>query len=163
MVSEKELRESPRTFSMDVQKDLKIIFHTHKLISFVYREYNYSGGAHGNTLYRFMTVDNETRKPFLINNLFNRNALEDLRPVLEKWYLVEKGLKQGTSLKDAGLFENQISKNPSSCYVTDKGVGFIYNPYTIAPYSTGAIHIFVPYTEITPMINKGFARYMNWL
>jgi hypothetical protein len=162
-ISEKELKESYRTFSADIQKNLKIIYHTHRFISFSYREFNYSGGAHGNTNYQFFTLDKESKKKISLNNLFNRTALEDLLPVLEKWYLIEKGLKAGTSLIQAGLFENNISKNPSSCYVTDKGMGFIYNPYMIAPYSSGLIHIFVPYTELTPLINKSFAKSMNWL
>ena len=162
-VSEKDLKESYRTFSSDIQKNLKIIYHTHRLISFSCREFNYSGGAHGNTNYQYFTLDKESKRKIILNTLFNRTALEDLLPVLEKWYLIEKGLKEGTSLIEAGLFENKISKNPSSCYVTDKGVGFIYNPYMIAPYSSGLIHIFVPYTELTPLINKSFAKSMNWL
>jgi hypothetical protein len=162
-VSEKELKASPRTFSVDLEKNLQIIYHTHRFISFAYREYNYSGGAHGISQYQFFTVDKESKKKLTITSLFNRTALEDLLPVLEKYYLIEKGLKPGMRLKDAGLFENKISINPTSCYVTDKGMGFIYNAYSIAPYSTGMIHIFVPYVELTPLINKSFAKSMNWL
>ena len=162
-ISEKELKESPRTFSVDIKKELQILYHTHKFISFFYKEYNYSGGAHGNTIGTFFTVDKESKKKISLNGLFNRTALEDLLPILEKWYLIEKGLKPGSNLKEAGLFEKNITKNPSSCYITDKGIGFLYNPYTIAPYSTGMIHIFVPATDLTPLINKSFAKYMNWL
>lgn len=162
-VSEKDLKESYRTFSVDIQKQLKVIHHTYRFISFAYQEYVYSGGAHGNTTHQFFTIDKENKKKIKINDLFNRTALEDLLPVLSKWYLIEKGLPKNTSLTEAGLFENKISKNPSSCYVTEKGIGFIYNPYTIGPYSSGMIHIFVPYNEITPFINRSFAKSMNWL
>ncbi len=162
-VSEKELKASPNAFSMVNDKSLQVIYLTYRYISFAYREYNYSGGAHGNVSYFFFTTDKESKKQLTLNSLFNRTALEDLLPLLEKYYMIEKGLKPGMSLKDAGLFENKISKNPSSCYVTDKGMGFIYNPYTIAPYSSGMIHVFVPYVELTPLINKAFAKSMNWL
>jgi hypothetical protein len=162
-ISENELKESPRSFSMVNDKNLQVIYHTYRYISFAYREYNYSGGAHGNINYHFFTTDKESKKQLTLNSLFNRTALEDLLPIIEKYYLIEKGLQPGMSLKDAGLFENKITKNPSSCYVTDKGMGFIYNPYTIAPYSSGMIHIFVPYVELTPLINKTFAKSMNWL
>jgi hypothetical protein len=162
-VSEKDLKESYRTFSADIQKQLKVIHHTYRFISFAYREHIFSGGAHGNTTYQFFTIDKENKKKIKINDLFNRTALADLLPVLSKWFLIEKGLPENTALTEAGLFENKISKNPSSCYVTDKGIGFIYNPYTIGPYSSGMIHIFVPYTEITPLINRSFAKSMNWL
>jgi hypothetical protein len=162
-VSERDLKASPNAFSMSNDKDLKVIYHTYRYISFAFREYNYSGGAHGNANFQFFTTDIETRKILTLQILFNRSALEDLLPILEKYYLIEKGLKPGMSLKDAGLFENKISKNPSSCYITDKGMGFIYNPYSIAPYSEGMIHIFVPYVDLAPLINKNFARAMNWL
>jgi len=162
-VSEKDLKESSKSFSMDIKKELQVLYHTHKFISFFYKEYSFTGGAHGNTSGSFFTVDNLSRKKISLTGLFNRSAMEDLLPILEKWYLVEKGMRPGSNLKEAGLFEKNITKNPSSCYVTDKGVGFLYNPYTIAPYSTGMIHIFVPYTDLTPLINKAFAKYMNWL
>ena len=162
-ISERDLKASPNAFSMVNDKNLQIIYHTFRFVSFAYREYTYSGGAHGNVNYFFFTTDKEEKKQLELNNLFSRTALEDLLPVLEKYYMIEKGLKPGSSLKNAGLFENKITKNPSSCYVTDKGMGFIYNPYTIAPYSSGMIQIFVPYIELTPMINKNFAKSMNWL
>jgi hypothetical protein len=162
-VSERELKASPNAFSMMNDKNLKVIYHSYRYISFAYREYIYSGGAHGNSSYHYFTTDKETRKILTLQSLFNRSALEDLLPLLEKYYLIEKGRKPGMSLKDAGLFENKISKNPSSCYVTDKGMGFIYNPYSIAPYSEGMIHIFVPYFDLARLINKNFAKSMNWL
>lgn len=162
-LSERDLKESPNAFSMIQDKNLQVIYHTYRYISFAYREFEYSGGAHGNTSYHYFTTDKESKKILTLTSLFNRTALEDLLPILEKYYLIERGFKIGTRLKDAGLFENKISKNPSSCYITDKGMGFIYNPYSIAPYSSGMIHIFVPYTELTPLINKSFAKSMNWL
>jgi len=162
-VNDRLLKESPNSFSLVNDKDLKIIYLTYRYVSFAYKEYNYSGGAHGNTNYHYFTTDKETRKIITLNSLFNRSALEDLLPILEKYYLIEKGLKPGSSLKDAGLFEDNISKSPSSCYITEKGIGFIYNPYSIAPYAEGLIHIFVPYIDLLPLINKSFARSMNWL
>jgi hypothetical protein len=162
-VNERELKQSPQTYSAVNDKRLLVMYHTYRYITFAFSDYFYSGGAHGNSIYHYFTTDKETRKVLTLQSLFNRSALEDLIPLLEKYYLIEKGLKPGMSLKDAGLFENKISKNPGACYITDKGMGFLYNPYSIAPYSSGMIHIFIPYYELAPILNKAFAKSMNWL
>jgi hypothetical protein len=39
-------------------------------------------------------------------------------------------------------------------FITGGGIGFFYNPYEIAPYSSGSTEIFLPWEEILPLLKK---------
>jgi hypothetical protein len=135
---------------------------THRFISFVSSDYNYSGGAHGITQLKYFTWDRKAGKTFSLQELFDPKAMENLMPVLAKQYLLENGYNPETPLYEAGLFENKLLEPPSSVYLTEKGMIFHYNPNTIAAYSTGMIDIFVPFQELRLLLEVPLLKYLGW-
>jgi hypothetical protein len=161
-ISEQELKRAPRTYSVDIRRTIHVANQTHRFISFVSSDYNYSGGAHGITQLKYFTWDRKAGKTFSLQELFDPKAMENLMPVLAKQYLLENGYNPETPLYEAGLFENKLLEPPSSVYLTEKGMIFHYNPNTIAAYSTGMIDIFVPFQELRLLLEVPLLKYLGW-
>ena len=78
---------------------------------------------------------------------------DELSKLLERKFRINYFLGTGQSLTEAGLFENNI--HPSeNYYPAANGIGFCYNPYELAPYSMGAIYIFLILEDLEPILKK---------
>ncbi|MBU6157746.1 MAG: DUF4163 domain-containing protein [Bacteroidetes bacterium] len=161
-INEQELKRAPRSYSVEIRRTIHIAHQTHRFISFVYSDYQFSGGAHGITQLKYFTWDRKAGKALMLQELFDQKAMDSLMPVLAKRYLSENGYDPGTPLYDAGLFENTLVESPSSVYLTDKGMIFHYNPATIAAYSTGMIDIFVPFQELRLLLQVPLLKSLGW-
>lgn len=49
------------------------------------------------------------------------------------------------------LFVSEVEPN-GNFGISGEGVTYIYNPYDIAPYSSGTIRIFIPWKELKPIL-----------
>lgn len=61
--------------------------------------------------------------------------------------MVEK-IKSNPSIFFTGA-EHYVDMTDASFYLTKEGIVFFFQPYTLAPYSTGVVEITVPYAEIS--------------
>ncbi|HEY9114603.1 MAG TPA: RsiV family protein, partial [Bacteroidales bacterium] len=53
---------------------------------------------------------------------------------------------------------DSISPN-RNIYVNGNGIGFLYNSYEIAPYSTGATNVFLEFSQIKDLLRRGTPVY----
>ena len=121
----------------------------------VYRidNYGYTGGAHGLGISRFLVFDLIEMTQLSLNDIFIPGFEDELSKLLERKFRINYFLGTGQSLTEAGLFENNI--HPSeNYYPAANGIGFCYNPYELAPYSMGAIYIFLIYEDIEHIRKK---------
>ncbi len=124
-----------------------------KLLSF-----SYEGGAHGNYGAAMHCFDIASKKPLFLNDILNIDSVR-LIPILERNFRKQARLTASEPLNKI-LFEKHLSLT-NNFYFTDKGIGFVYNPYEIAAYAQGIINIFVPYTDLQPYLDPGFAKRMQ--
>ena len=121
----------------------------------VYRidNYGYTGGAHGLGISRFLVFDLIEMTQLSLNDIFIPGFEDELSKLLERKFRINYFLGTGQSLTEAGLFENNI--HPSeNYYPAANGIGFCYNPYELAPYSMGAIYIFLIFEDLEPILKK---------
>lgn len=121
----------------------------------VYRTdaYAYTGGAHGMGMSRFLVYGMEEMKEISLQDIFHPGYHDDLSKLLEQQFRKDAFLGDGQPLTDAGLFENFIP--PSENYfLTEKGIVFYYNPYSIAPYAMGARMISLGWDEIGHLLKE---------
>jgi hypothetical protein len=155
---EEELREMPSMYSRDIVHRVTVNHQSGDFLCLEDMEWEYSGGAHGNGYSTYRILDLKNQKRLGMKDLFTPNGIKALPKLIEKRFRIQYGLKPGQSLKDAGLFENRIEKATENVYLTAKGVVFSYTAYEIGPYAMGPIEIFVPYTELKPHLQPGFAK-----
>ncbi len=116
------------------------------LLSIYEDVYEYTGGAHGNTVKYSDTWEINIGKRLLLSNLFKRGY--DYRRVILKE--IEK---QAIKLEQSGqipFFDDYklgIKKyfDEKNYYLTTNGLAIYYPLYTIAPYVAGIIVFIIPY------------------
>ncbi len=155
---ETEILENP--FFRNSNNDLgcSVNSETKRLICLQFVFYEYSGGAHGITGISFINADKLEKKVIKIEDvLLNPGSLQLLR-ILESRFRIQSGAPPGRKLSELGLFEDRIMKLSDNFYIEEKGIGFFYNQYEIAPYAAGPIDIFVPYSDLKGHLKAEFQR-----
>ena len=119
------------------------------LLSMYRDQYEFTGGAHGNTLRSSDTLSLSTGERIPLSSFF-RPGTNYLGMLLEAI------LRQAdaNSAKEPGIyFENYRDLivqyfNPESFYLTPQGLCIYYQQYEIAPYSTGIVVFTIPYGSL---------------
>lgn len=149
------------------------------LYSIATERYVFEGGAHGVTVTVFKMFDGDSGKLIEPSDLFNdgwqgivREKLkaEALRVLSEgDWERDAKSDGNGgndasprppKTLRDFGFFEETIAPS-SNFFACRSGVGFYYNRYELAPYSSGDFVFVIPWNELgqvlkNPAFGEGF-------
>lgn len=116
------------------------------LISLYFDIYEYTGGAHGNTVRQGNTWDMKKGTMISLESLFERNY--DYKSNILIYIEAEAKRRQNT--ESANYFEElsgNIIKyfNQDNYYLTYEGLAIFYPLYTIAPYSEGIQVFVIPY------------------
>ncbi|MDR0411576.1 MAG: DUF3298 and DUF4163 domain-containing protein [Treponema sp.] len=109
----------------------------------------YTGGAHPIHNTQFYVFDAQSGRRLSIED-FVQDA-EALIQTVEASLCRDKGVAPGTPLDEAEitfLGKEHLDSLPDNFFLTDQGVGFYWNEYEIAPYSTGGIKTVVLYDDI---------------
>ncbi len=122
-----------------------------KIISIVFIQSDYTGGAHGNVWSYGATFDTATGERLYLKSLsedhtaFHQMILDNLTdqsllPVYKESYLFE-----GSDADIDGFLTND-----SACWYFDRsGISFISNPYVLGPYAAGTFEFNIPYESLT--------------
>jgi hypothetical protein len=132
---------------------MSIILNNKEVLSFALTSDDYTGGAHGNyniSYYNFSFVKGDTL-----------NLKDILKPEFERQLskiimgkLSEQANKEGKKqipLSKAGYFRDTIPYN-NNFYLRPTGIGFVYNPNEIAPSAMGMPEVFIPFSELRPLL-----------
>lgn len=116
------------------------------MISLFYDIYEFTGGAHGNTIRKGNTWDMERGTIITLDSLFVKDY--DYTSTILKYIESEARRRQITGM--AHYFENvgeNVKKyfDPKNFYLTEEGLAIFYPLYTIAPYSEGIQVFIIPY------------------
>lgn len=113
--------------------------------------YEFTGGAHGNTV-RYADVWNlNTGEPRPLSSFFPPST--PLRRTLTAFAAEQAGAQIAAG--EAMFFDDYrklMSRNfnPQNFYLTEEGLAFYYQLYTIAPYVEGIVAFTLPYDENGP-------------
>jgi hypothetical protein len=123
------------------------------LLSIGFFRYNYSGGAHGNYLTTAVSYDLRTGERLPYAAIFQPNAAAQLPALLARAVRPLVGLQASEPLSKQ-LF---VSKMPvtHNVFLTPGGAVFIYQPYEIAAFAQGEIRVFLPFSELRPLLREG--------
>lgn len=118
---------------------------------------DYTGGAHGNHGSAFLVLDRKTARMWTLTDVVADTSA--LLPFLHTAALDRWGLSPEASL-DERLLVDAVPLT-SNFYATPTGLGFVYNPYEIASYADGEVHLFIPYKRILLLLTEDFKQRMG--
>jgi hypothetical protein len=130
--------------------DVDIVSNANNLLTLGFRDYAYTGGAHGNYGTRLTTYDLKNKKVMRLDDVLKPNYQKVLNTALNRSARRLFKLKPNESLA-GNLFDAEIQANDNFA-ISPKGILFNYTPYEIAAYAAGEIQLFVPFDEIKTVV-----------
>jgi len=112
-------------------------------------KYQYTGGAHGNTLRSSSNWNLNTGLNIKMEELFYNN--EDFVPLIidQIIKIAEKQIIQDSNIYFENYKELIVNNfNPNNFYLTPIGITIFYQQYEVAPYSSGIIEFHIPYNDL---------------
>ncbi|GEM_PF-2538815 len=137
-----------------------ILYNDDKILSVAADFYEYSGGAHPNSSLSYRTFNLETGDIFQLSDIFSPNFEEKLTEKIFEKLRQRSEAKTNEELTEQGFFTENI-KPINNFYLDKAGIGFCFNAYEIAPYVVGAFLIYIPFSEIKPILKKEFLTKFN--
>ncbi len=110
---------------------------------------DYTGGAHGYYSSHFLTIDTKEEKRLKIEDIFDKKDYEELRQLIINKIEEDGRLEELFSIEDVTVTDN--------FYLDLSGIGFVYNPYEIGPYSSGVFEVYITFEEIKHIIKSSFS------
>ncbi len=138
------------TLSMDV------LYNSDSLLTIGYTIYYYSGGAHGNYGTSLRSYDLRERAEITIEDVLRPDYETAIEPALQQAVRQRYNLGENAPLTEI-LFEETVGAT-ENFGLTGKGIIFNYPPYAIAPYAAGEVVLFIPFGEITELLQQRFRR-----
>ncbi|MBP6855958.1 MAG: DUF333 domain-containing protein [Candidatus Pacebacteria bacterium] len=148
-----------------------------KTVSYVFTNYEFTGGAHGNTTITTFSfgASGQMKIEDILNFNDNHNdialtkltATKLLNDANIKTYTDENMVRDGLGLNCIaanGTFDKVacnrdgffFPSNFQNFVITDTGLTFIMNRYQVAPYVAGNPKVSFTWEELKPFLNKGF-------
>ena len=105
----------------------------------------YEGGAHGYENLYFLNFNPETGALYSPEELFEPGFPE----FVEKQFRKDHNIPEKDSINSTGFrFKNNTFHLPKNIGFDDEKVLFVYNPYEISPYASGAFYFEIPRTKL---------------
>ena len=142
------------SFSWQKMVSMSVAFNSNYLLCVEYLKYAYSGGAHGMTNISYDIINLDKGNALIYDDIFSENSKDSLTVLLTQKLRKDYSIPNNIPLTKAGFFVETIEPN-HNIYLNGNGVGFLYNSYEIAPYSTGQTNIFLEYKEIKDFLKSG--------
>ena len=122
----------------------KLTYNMGCIISLYFDQYEFTGGAHGNTIRSSQTWNLQKFSQIKLSELFGCSI--DYKTYILKQ--VEEQIQKDTSIYFED-YEKLIVEtfNEDSFYCTPEGIVVYYQQYDIAPYSSGIREFLIPYTN----------------
>lgn len=150
--------EGGNSFGWIKETSMSVTYNSDYILCLEYLDYVYTGGAHGMTNLSFDVINLMTGDKIVMEHIFNDNAFDKLTSLLTAQVRLDQQIPDSISLKNAGYFVDSIEPG-TTIYLNGSGVGFIYNQYEIAPYSTGIVNVFLGYDQLKGLIDESSAVY----
>lgn len=110
--------------------------------------FSYTGGAHGNYGWTYLIFDTKTGDKVAVGDLFKENSEAGVTA------LIKEALAEiyGPADSDGVFYDGDAELFTPNVKVSEEGVTWCYNPYEIAPYSSGALFATVGWDALAPYL-----------
>lgn len=142
-------------YTYTAEKAIKVEFNDAYVLSLLLWNYEFMGGAHGSTVAEYLVFDLKTGNSVKANDMFqaNANVRTKIEALINEQFRKDQNIAAKTTLTEFGMNSDKIPFT-ENFFVTQKGIGFFYNTYEIAPYSMGQFEIIIPFSKIKPLLKS---------
>jgi len=133
----------------------EITFNKGGLLSFQVTQTNYKGGAASYDFHRNFVIDVKTFQLISEDDIFNEGYEKALNTVFRDSLLKLKKVKNISELDNLGYFGLDEMVPNGNFLLDDKGVTYIFNKGEYSSLKTEPIQLYIPYSDITPLIKEG--------
>ncbi len=139
-------------FGREYSQLVSVSYEKHLLLVVTESLYLFDGGAHGMPIWHDYNFDMYTSKLLTINDVFSapKNLIVKnlIIPALDKYFREN----YNESVEEA-VFDIDKIGLPEGFYFSDQGMGFYYEPYSIAAFVYGFPRFEVPYDSLKPYLS----------
>jgi hypothetical protein len=139
------------TLSWELLRFVHIVCNENFILSTYVLNYAFTGGAHGLENLDYTTIDLKTGKVLSLADIMDEGRKLDLSRLLTAKLKRMNKIPDSQKLSENGYFVDEIQPT-ENFYLMSSGIGFLYNHYDIAPYSSGATDIFLSADEVRDII-----------
>ena len=146
--------EDENNFIYELNLEDEVLYNRNNLISFVVKNINYEGGAHGsNSIYGYV-IDLDTGKFLTEEDFAGKKYQKNVSSILIQKIVAAKGLSDASELENIGYnaIENIVPNGNFT--IDDKGITYYFNEYEIAAYFVGITEVFISYEELKAYITN---------
>jgi hypothetical protein len=154
-----EDQDSP-VFQWIKSSDIFVQLNQQQLLSFAVAEYAYTGGAHGLSTKQFTVLDIRNMKRLTLGDVFKPEAIDKLPALLENLLRKKYQISADSSLRSAGFYVDALEIT-NNFWLSPAGIGFYYNSYEIAPYSSGHTSVLIPFSQLEGLLNPAFVSRLH--
>jgi len=144
--------EDENNFIYELNLEDEIVYNRNNFISFVVKNTNYEGGAHGSYSVNGYVIDLNTGKLLTEDDFAGNNYKKNLAPLIVQKIVAAKGLGSASELEEIGYNAIEDIVPNENFTINDKGITYYYNEYEIAAYFVGTTEVFIPYEELKAYI-----------
>ncbi|MCD7957164.1 MAG: DUF3298 and DUF4163 domain-containing protein [Lachnospiraceae bacterium] len=144
------------SYYYNARREMELTHVDENVLSLVIMEYAYTGGAHGNYGYTSVNFDVTTGEILELNDImedaegFRSSAQAYLIEILESEYGEE--LFGGYEDTVAAMWDTE-----PTWYLSAEGITFVFDPYELGSYATGAISVTCPYAEVGTYMKAAYS------
>lgn len=146
--------EDENNFIYELNLENEILYNKNNFISFVVKNINYEGGAHGsNSIYGYV-IDLNTGKFLTEEDFAGNNYKKNLSVIIAQKIAEAKGLSDVSQLESVGYNAIEDIAPNENFTIDDKGITYYFNELEIAAYFVGITEVFIPYGELNAYITN---------
>lgn len=132
-----------------------VLYNDNGLLSYQVRVYSYTGGAHGFTRTFNGVFDINQRQTLHLSHIFDDYSLPDLNNLLRIKLAKDNGCATVEELTERQIFFSPAEiEATENFYVCDSCINWQFDPYDIAPFSTGEVNISLTWDEVYPLMKS---------
>ncbi len=147
-------------FNWQSFSESRVVFNNKYILSLQVSRYEYTGGAHGFSSSEFRVIDLKSAKRLKLEDVFNKNYRSSLIKLIEQNLRTTFRISKEKTLEEGGLLVPAVEPT-ENFFLTDKGIGFVYNPYEIAAYSYGNVEVFLSFDQVSKIIKEDIVEQLK--
>ena len=110
---------------------------------------------HGNSNRYFYNFDLRNGHILHESDIFIDNYKAPLTELIKQRIVEDNAeIESVADLTEFDFWESEIKPN-GNFYISDEGIVYVFNPYEIAPYSTGQTEVTLPYDRLKVLLKPG--------
>ena len=131
---------------MEYTAKFRVPYISDKVVTVDAWTYTYQGGAHGESVLGSQSFMAENGKALSTDGIFKKASRRSVVSLVKK--ALARQYFQSASIREYVFDPAAIGLPACPPVFTEKGIKFQYQPYEIAPYSSGAPECVIPYSQL---------------